>query len=122
MGIGSPPILRKAASSQAFRILLIIKNMDKEERNIEAVVGVAGGKQVKYKTKLTHWLSKDLVFEKIVYAKFSDSMVMAVVQFDKDHCIYVLVPEDIFSKEEDLTREFDITPNKKGGFILKPKK
>jgi len=51
-----------------------------------------------YKVSLKKWLNKDIEFSKIGYANFSDLMVLGVVEFDKDHCIYVLLPENVFKK------------------------
>ena len=50
-----------------------------------------------YKTNLKKWFNEDVEFSRINGATFSKSMVLAVIEFDKDHCIYVLVPEDIFT-------------------------
>lgn len=52
-----------------------------------------------YKTSLKQWLSGEMEFSKIEQARFSDKMVLATVAFDKDHTIYIVVPEDIFKEE-----------------------
>jgi hypothetical protein len=55
-----------------------------------------------YKTNLSKWLSKDIEFDKIIKAEFTDAMVLGVVEFDKDNCIYVLVPEEIFKGDKQI--------------------
>lgn len=53
---------------------------------------------VVYKASLKKWLTKNIIFERINHAKFTNEMVLAVVEFDKDNCIYVLLPEAVFTK------------------------
>lgn len=55
-----------------------------------------------FNTKLDKWLKgKTLEFYPIRYAKFGTAkkmsrMTLSVVEFDKDNCIYILLPEDVF--------------------------
>lgn len=52
-----------------------------------------------YATKLDQWLKgKKLEFSPIKGATFNKGMTMAIVEFDKDHCIYILMEEDCFRK------------------------
>ena len=52
-----------------------------------------------YTTKLDLWLKgKEIEFSPIKGAKFGKGMTMAVVEFDKDHCIYILLEENCFKK------------------------
>lgn len=55
-----------------------------------------GDPEFDYSTSLRKWLEKRLEFSKINKAEFSNHFVMASIEFDKDHSIYVLVPEEIF--------------------------
>jgi len=51
-----------------------------------------------YKTNLDMWLKgKQLEFSPVKYAEFG-KMALSVVEFDKDHCIYILLEEDVFKK------------------------
>uniref|UniRef100_A0A6M3JGW5 Uncharacterized protein n=1 Tax=viral metagenome TaxID=1070528 RepID=A0A6M3JGW5_9ZZZZ len=67
-------------------------------QNIEARIDYkpSGKKDWDYQTSLSKWLKGKLDFCKIDEATFTDKMVIATVAFDKDHTIYILVPEDIF--------------------------
>lgn len=60
----------------------------------------SSNKDWNYKASLKKWLSKEIEFSKIDGAKFSNSMVLGVVEFDKDHCIYVLLPENVFKGDK----------------------
>jgi hypothetical protein len=65
--------------------------------NIIARIKVKSASKTKtYKASLKRWLSKPITFESIDGVEFSDQMVLATVEFDKDHCIYVLLPEEVF--------------------------
>lgn len=79
--------------------------------NIIARIGYYGKNEhtVKnYKTNLDLWLKgKQLEFDPIKYADFG-KMALAVVEFDKDHCIYILLEEDCFK----LYPELPAIPNK----------
>lgn len=56
----------------------------------------------KYTTKLDIWLkNKKLDFHPVKYAKFGKS-TLSIVEFDKDHCIYIILPEDVFTPEVKL--------------------
>jgi len=74
-------------------------------KTVEVTVGVPKGLRPIYKTNMNKWLSKEITFEKIDYAEFSDLMVMATIEFDKDNCIYVLVPEKIFNTDEEIEKK-----------------
>jgi hypothetical protein len=68
-------------------------------KNIQARISYKVEKSpVSYKASMKQWLTKKIMFERINYAKFTKEMVLAVVEFDKDNCIYVLVPEAVFKK------------------------
>ena len=53
-----------------------------------------------YTTNIKKWLGKTLTFNKTDGIEFSDKMVMATVEFDKDHCLYVLMEEESFTKQK----------------------
>ncbi len=56
----------------------------------------------KYTTKLDIWLkNKSLEFAPVKYARFGKS-TLSVVEFDKDHCIYIILPEDVFTPKVKL--------------------
>ena len=70
-------------------------------KNIQARISYKVEKlPVVYKTSMKQWLTKKIVFERINYAKFTKEMVLAVVEFDKDNCIYVLLPEGVFKSKK----------------------
>ncbi len=52
-----------------------------------------------YTASLKLWLSDDIDFHPIEQAVFGDAMVLGVVEFDSEHCIYVLIPEEVFHRE-----------------------
>ena len=47
---------------------------------------------------LKQWLTKKIDFHSIKKASFSEDMLLSVVEFDKDHCIYILLPKDLFQE------------------------
>jgi len=51
-----------------------------------------------FTTNLKRWLGKELKFEKINHAKFTDKMTLATIGFGRDHMIYVLIPLDVFDE------------------------
>ncbi len=74
-------------------------------KNIFARIGYYGKGEHRpdlYKANLDIWLKgKKLEFDPVKYAKFGKS-VLSVVEFDKDHCIYIVLPEDVFQSDKDL--------------------
>lgn len=69
----------------------------------EAILDFKVGKDVRtYKTSLKKWLSKKIEFDEMNRSEFSDGMLLSVVEFDKDHCIYVLIPRSVFDKEDKI--------------------
>ena len=69
-------------------------------KNIEARIGYYGKNEHTvnfFKTNLDKWLKgKELEFSPVKYAKFG-KMTLSVVEFDKDHSIYILLPEEVFN-------------------------
>lgn len=66
--------------------------------NIECVIKYKTQKKAKrYTAELSQWLKGQLDFTTISKATFTENMCLAVLEFDQDHCIYILVPESIFS-------------------------
>jgi len=72
-------------------------------KNIQSRIGHYGKNEhpIKFITaRLDYWLKgKDLEFTPVKYAKFG-KMALSIVEFDKDHCIYILLPEDVFTASE----------------------
>jgi hypothetical protein len=67
-------------------------------KNVEARIAYYGKNEHgvdRYTTKLDPWLKGELEFTPVKYAKF-EKMTLSVVEFDKDHCIYILLPESVF--------------------------
>ena len=51
-------------------------------------------------TSLDNWLKKkNMTFDEIDSISIGDRFMVATVEFDKDHCIYVLLPKEVFSEE-----------------------
>ena len=74
-------------------------------KNIQARISYKNPKTSKsYTTSLKIWLTKKIDFHSIKKASFTDKMVLSVVEFDKDNCIYVLLPEAVFSAKKQLTK------------------
>lgn len=52
-----------------------------------------------FTTNLDKWLKgKELKFEPIKNATFG-KMTLCIVEFDKDNCIYILLPEEVFERK-----------------------
>lgn len=59
-----------------------------------------------FTTNLDKWLKgKELKFEPIKNARFIDGMTLCVVEFNKDNCIYILLPENVFKGKGVLNNE-----------------
>ena len=66
-------------------------------KNIQARISYKVEKlPVAYEASMKQWLTKKIMFKRINYAKFTNDMVLAVVEFDKNNCIYVLLPKAVF--------------------------
>lgn len=78
----------------------IFQERKKLENNVITSIGYLSNKlhNKTYKTSLKKWLTKKIEFRQIDHAVFSDKMVYAVVEFDKDHCIHILLEENVFKK------------------------
>ena len=83
---------------------------NKKLKNILCRIGYYGKNEYpvdKYTTNLDPWLKgKVLEFEPIKYAKF-DKMALSVVEFDKDNCIYILLPEEVFKANMGMPKILD---------------
>ena len=65
------------------------------EDTIEATIKYTT-KGKKCVTNLDEWLKgENIEFNEVDYVNFKESM-LSVVMFDKDHCIYVVMPKDCF--------------------------
>lgn len=68
-----------------------------------------------FTTNLDAWLSgKSLEFSPIKGAKFNKGMTLAVREFDKDHCIYILMEEDCFKVDEGHPKSSHVSVSKGG--------
>lgn len=68
-------------------------------KNIQARISYKNPKNsLSVTTSLSRWLRKKIDFHSIKKASFSEDMLLSVVEFDKNHCIYVLLPKDLFQE------------------------
>ena len=68
------------------------------EKEIARIKYKSVGKTKIYKANLKKWLSKKIQFDNVKSANFKNGMCVGIVEFDKNNCIYLIVPEDIFKK------------------------
>ncbi len=84
---------KACVSVEEFVKLVGIKEPNK---NIQSRIGISSEPHAVYTTNLKKWLSKALEFEYVDYAKFTNKMRLATVEFDKNNTIYILISEDVF--------------------------